>query len=248
MHPTWTEQWWPVAYVRDLDQSKPTRFTLLERDLVIWWDPSAALWRAFPDVCPHRLVPLSEGRINERGELECPYHGWSFDGEGRCQHIPQAEEGTRSDSLRSRCDSLPSATAQELLFVWTGAPEAADPDALPLVPQLEDNPESWTVQDTFRDLPMDALTLLENVLDVSHVPFTPPPNRWAAQQCSTCAGRDHTGRQGWIFSRLGGGAAARKPWLAIHHVSRSSTDVARPRCQRLCSHPHGCVRRSHSPR
>ena len=57
MHPTWTEQWWPVAYVRDLDQSKPTRFTLLERDLVIWWDPSAALWRAFPDVCPHRLVP-----------------------------------------------------------------------------------------------------------------------------------------------------------------------------------------------
>ena len=43
---------------------------------------------------------------------------------------------------------------------------------LPLVPALEENPESWTVQDTFRDLPMDAITLLENVLDVSHVPFT----------------------------------------------------------------------------
>ena len=34
------------------------------------------------------------------------------------------------------------------------------------------NPETWTLQDTFRDLPMDAVTLLENVLDVSHVPFT----------------------------------------------------------------------------
>ena len=43
---------------------------------------------------------------------------------------------------------------------------------MPLVPLLEENPQSWTVQDTFRDLPMDALTLLENVLDVSHVPFT----------------------------------------------------------------------------
>ena len=32
--------------------------------------------------------------------------------------------------------------------------------------------DGWIVQDTFRDLPMDALTLLENVLDVSHVPFT----------------------------------------------------------------------------
>ena len=40
------------------------------------------------------------------------------------------------------------------------------------MPALEENPESWTVQDTFRDLPMDAITLLENVLDVSHVPFT----------------------------------------------------------------------------
>ena len=46
------------------------------------------------------------------------------------------------------------------------------PVPFPLVPALEDNPESWTVQDTFRDLPMDAVTLLENVLDVSHVPFT----------------------------------------------------------------------------
>jgi len=37
---------------------------------------------------------------------------------------------------------------------------------------LEEEPELWSVQDTFRDLPYDALTLLENVLDVSHVPFT----------------------------------------------------------------------------
>ena len=53
-----------------------------------------------------------------------------------------------------------------------GDPKNAERESLPLVPALEDNPDSWTVQDTFRDLPMDAVTLLENVLDVSHVPFT----------------------------------------------------------------------------
>ena len=172
MHPTWTEQWWPVAYLQDLDPAKPSRFTLLERDLVIWWDSSGDRWRVFPDVCPHRLVPLSEGRINRDGQLECPYHGWSFDGDGQCRHIPQAEESTRPEGRRSSCASLPTATGQGLLFVWTGAPESADQQCLPLVPALEENPDSWTVQDTFRDLPMDAVTLLENVLDVSHVPFT----------------------------------------------------------------------------
>ena len=172
MHPTWTEQWWPVSYLQDLDPQCPNRFTLLERDLVIWWEVSTRRWRVFPDVCPHRLVPLSEGRINEAGQLECPYHGWSFDGDGQCRQIPQALENTQPDSRRSRCASLPTAIGQGLLFVWMGAPDSADPKQLPLVPALEENPDSWTVQDTFRDLPMDAVTLLENVLDVSHVPFT----------------------------------------------------------------------------
>ena len=165
-----------MAYLRDLDRRRPSRFTLLERDLVLWWDRSAERWRAFPDVCPHRLVPLSEGRINAGGLLECPYHGWSFDGEGTCRAIPQALEGSRPEGRRSSCSSLPTATAQGLLFVWSGAPEGADPALLPLVPMLQEQgtgwADGWIVQDTFRDLPMDALTLLENVLDVSHVPFT----------------------------------------------------------------------------
>jgi phenylpropionate dioxygenase-like ring-hydroxylating dioxygenase large terminal subunit len=169
----WHQRWYPVAYLQDLDRLRPTPFTLLGRDLVLWWDAAADRWRAFADVCPHRLVPLSEGRLNDKGELECPYHGWSFNGEGRCTAIPQAEAGaaaTACASPRSACHSFATATGQGLLFVFAGDSERAPSVPLPLVPVL-DEPD-WLVQDTFRDLPMDALTLLENVLDVSHVPFT----------------------------------------------------------------------------
>lgn len=169
----WQQRWYPVAYLQDLDPRQPTAFTLLEQDLVLWWDAASAQWRAFADVCPHRLVPLSEGRLNGRGELECPYHGWSFNGEGCCTAIPQAEPeaaATACASPRSRCRSYATAAAQGLLFVFAGEPERAAAVPLPLVPVLEE--PGWLVQDTFRDLPMDALTLLENVLDVSHVPFT----------------------------------------------------------------------------
>jgi phenylpropionate dioxygenase-like ring-hydroxylating dioxygenase large terminal subunit len=169
----WQQRWYALAALRDLDPAAPWRFTLLEQPLVLWWDRAASQWRAFADVCPHRLVPLSEGRINDRGELECPYHGWSFDGTGACTAIPQAEPAaaaTACASPRSRCRSYATATAQGLLFVFAGDPEAAAAVPLPLVPVLEE--PGWLVQDTFRDLPMDALSLLENVLDVSHVPFT----------------------------------------------------------------------------
>jgi phenylpropionate dioxygenase-like ring-hydroxylating dioxygenase large terminal subunit len=169
----WQQRWFPVAYLKDLDPHQPTSFTLLGQDLVLWWDGAADRWRAFADVCPHRLVPLSDGRLNERGELECPYHGWSFNGEGRCTAIPQADVDVAARacaSPRSACRSYATASGQGLLFVFAGDPEQAAAAPLPLVPVLEE--PDWLVQDTFRDLPMDALTLLENVLDVSHVPFT----------------------------------------------------------------------------
>ena len=166
----WQNAWYPVAYLQDLDPSRPTPFTLLGQDLVLWFERSSAQWRALADVCPHRLVPLSEGRLNEAGELECPYHGWSFNGEGRCTAIPQAPEGSSPSPQRSQCRRYATAEAQGMLFVFAGDAAVASPEALPLVPVLEE--EGWLVQDTFRDLPMDALTLLENVLDVSHVPFT----------------------------------------------------------------------------
>jgi phenylpropionate dioxygenase-like ring-hydroxylating dioxygenase large terminal subunit len=169
----WQQRWYALACLRDLDPARPSAFTLLEQDLVLWFDRNAQQWRAFADVCPHRLVPLSEGRLNAAGELECPYHGWSFDGAGHCTAIPQADAAAAASacaSPRSRCRSYATATGQGLLFVFAGDPERAAAVPLPLVPPLEE--PGWLVQDTFRDLPMDALTLLENVLDVSHVPFT----------------------------------------------------------------------------
>ena len=165
----WHQAWYPVAFLQDLDPVRPTPFTLMGQDLVLWFDRAAQQWRAFADVCPHRLVPLSDGRLNGAGELECPYHGWSFAGNGQCTAIPQAPEGS-SLSQRSQCRSYATACGQGLLFVFSGDPTSAEEHPLPLVPQLEE--PGWVVQDTFRDLPMDALTLLENVLDASHVPFT----------------------------------------------------------------------------
>ncbi|MEB3263956.1 MAG: Rieske 2Fe-2S domain-containing protein [Synechococcus sp.] len=171
----WRRHWYPVACLADLDRRRPQAFTLLEQDLVLWWEEAAGRWRAFADVCPHRLVPLSDGRLNERGELECPYHGWSFEGSGRCTRIPQADDESAEAALaspRTACRAYATAEAQGLLFVFAGEAAEAEAVPLPLVPALEEEGEPWLVQDTFRDLPMDVLTLLENVVDVSHVPFT----------------------------------------------------------------------------
>ncbi len=173
----WLEVWYPVSYISDLDKAKPNRFTLLDRDLVIWWEAKTQIWRVFDDQCPHRLAPLSEGRINEAGLLECPYHGWGFSGTGTCEVIPQQSSGESANQSQRACvASLPTTVQQDLLFVFAGQPENAANTQVPLIGPLVEaeaaRDRDWICLNTFRDLPYDALTLLENVLDASHVPFT----------------------------------------------------------------------------
>lgn len=169
----WKEVWYPVAYLSDLDPATLTRFTLLEQDVVIWWDASAETWRVFADRCPHRLAPLSQGRIAEDGRLECPYHGWAFSGDGSCDRIPQQPEGGTAETSKRACvRAYPTAIRQGLLFVYPGTAELSDRVPVPTVDALEEDAEDWVCLNTFRDLPYDALTLMENVLDASHVPFT----------------------------------------------------------------------------
>lgn len=167
------EVWYPLAYVEDLATTKPTPFTLLGEDLVIWWEPGTEQWRVYRDACPHRLAPLSQGRINEAGQLECPYHGWTFAGDGICQTIPQQyPDGQAHTAQRACVRSLPACVKQGLLFAYPGEESRAAQTPVPIVDALEEESPEWVCLNTFRDLPYDALTLLENVLDSSHIPYT----------------------------------------------------------------------------
>jgi phenylpropionate dioxygenase-like ring-hydroxylating dioxygenase large terminal subunit len=169
-----TAAWYPVAYLPDLDRTKPTPFTLLGVDIVLWWNASGGQWQAVVDQCSHRLVPLSEGRIAADGCLECPYHGWTFDGTGACKHIPQQEPGAQAESSRrATIRAFPTQEQQGMLFVYAGNPEQAAATPVPVIGPLADAPDAnWTLFNTFRDLPYEAATLLENVLDASHLPYT----------------------------------------------------------------------------
>ena len=86
------QHWYPLIPIEDIDPQRPTSLTLLGMRLVIWKPSNSETYRVFLDQCPHRLAPLSEGRIETKtGNLMCSYHGWEFNENGICQRVPQAE-------------------------------------------------------------------------------------------------------------------------------------------------------------
>ena len=148
---------------------------MLGAPVVLWRDGDD--WRAALDRCPHRFARLSEGRVADDGCIECPYHGWTFDGAtGACEAIPQGSTPT----ARARATALPTVARGGLIWVWTSAlydgaanaaPDVGALDALSLQAEVFDAGGA-SIADYSRELPMDATMLLENVMDPSHLPYT----------------------------------------------------------------------------
>lgn len=169
------QHWYPLLPVEDLHPKRPHAVTLLGLRLVIWKPKSSQTYQVFLDQCPHRLAPLSEGRIDEQtGDLMCSYHGWQFDSQGICTHIPQAENPEILTKNQEKFCAVTFPVRQEngLLWVWPDVNSAAQAvtTQLPLSPQV-DASKGFVWSSYVRDLEYDWQTLIENVTDPSHVPF-----------------------------------------------------------------------------
>jgi phenylpropionate dioxygenase-like ring-hydroxylating dioxygenase large terminal subunit len=178
----WTKQWYPVAVIDLIDATKPHPTQLLGVDLVVWRDGDGR-WTAFEDKCPHRLAPLSEGRVEDDGTLLCAYHAWRFDADGKCADMPQAssreEEERVKSNPRSCAFARPTMEAQGLVWAWGEGGKEAEIEARMtpplLVPEIEGvgkNGEApggayrnhWQV----RDMPYGWAAFFENAIDPAH--------------------------------------------------------------------------------
>eukprot|EP00439_Symbiodinium_sp_Y106_P023344 s1101_g2.t2 len=183
----WQKAWYPMAVIEDLDGTRPTKLQLLGEDLVAWVDGDGE-WRVFEDRCPHRAVPLSEGRIEKDGTLMCSYHGWRFNGEGKVTAIPQATEEKFSElqqNARACASARPAQVRCGVLWVWGESGENAALEAAlqelsnscagggPNIPPEAEDPayegrakfSVWS----HRDVPYGWEVAFENVTDPAHV-------------------------------------------------------------------------------
>ncbi|VAI50591.1 unnamed protein product [Triticum turgidum subsp. durum] len=126
----------------------------------------------------HRLAKLSEGQLVD-GKLECLYHGWQFDGEGKCVKIPQLPEGAKIP--RNACArNYEVRDSQGVVWVWMSP--ATPPDAKKL-PWFEPYARpGFTDLSTVHELPYDHSILLENLMDPAHVPISHDRTDWTAKR------------------------------------------------------------------
>lgn len=153
--------WFPVGVTAELAPSSVQPVRLLGEDLVLF-RTAAGRPALLAARCPHRGSSLACGRVDERG-IQCPYHGWSFDPDGRCLAIP-SDPGNPVLLAKAATRAYPVEELGGLLFGYLG------PEPRPLLPRYDLFVWDGVLRDVGRALiPCNWLQIMENSVDPIHV-------------------------------------------------------------------------------
>lgn len=152
--------WLIACQSKDL-KKRPQRVTILSQPIVLFRSGNQVA--ALEDRCPHRNVPLSEGRVID-GKIQCLYHGWTFSSTGKCTSIP----GRCKQSLHETRDANSILCCEVGDFIWVNLC-GNQLDTQPIMPHLDKlnmHQYVWSL-----DAEGALLNVLENFLDGTHTHF-----------------------------------------------------------------------------
>ncbi len=154
--------WTIVGFAKDLKRDKPLAMTVANERVVLFRDADGRP-AALIDRCPHRGVALSLGCVRG-GEIECPFHGWRFSGDGANRRAPW-----NPDAKRENLAAIALAAREAGGLLWLRAAPGPSPDEPSPSPSLfapgvsvSGFSVTWRVHWT---------RVMENMLDSPHTAF-----------------------------------------------------------------------------
>lgn len=161
--------WYPAIASHELTAERPARVQMLGRRFTLFRDADGQA-RCLADVCVHRGGSLGTGRMRN-GQIACPYHGWRFDGSGRCTAIPSMGPGANIPP-RAKVDAYPVQEKYGIVFAFLGdLPENERP---PLMECPEYGQAGWRHNLIVFDVKCNYERSIENGMDPAHNEFVHP--------------------------------------------------------------------------
>ena len=174
--------WYVAAWADEVGRTPLARLVLGEYLVLFRTEAGKAV--ALENRCPHRNLPLSEGRL-VGDTLECGYHGMVFDCSGTCTHLP----GEPAPPPWARVRAYPVVERRGWVMVWMGDAAAADERAAPDYNLRLADP-AWLHLKGHIHVRCGYRLILDNLLDLSHLAYvhgSTTGNRALAEQAAIAA-------------------------------------------------------------
>ena len=164
--------WYLVTPGRQLKPGRMIAKTILGDPLLLVRDRDGQI-SALHDQCAHRGMPLSAGRFDGEA-LECGYHGWKYELDGRCTEIPCLSKSQPADLDKIGVRTYPCREVQGNVWVFMGQAKA-DLPAPPEFPEIGDRRPRVTGTLRF-SCHFDHAIM--GLIDPAHVPFLHQSRIW----------------------------------------------------------------------
>jgi phenylpropionate dioxygenase-like ring-hydroxylating dioxygenase large terminal subunit len=151
----------PISH---LSSETPQSFQLLGQKLALWLDGDNQPV-AVADYCCHRSAQLSKGEI-VNSCIRCPYHGWSFNGQGTCVNVPQLKH---DQPIPASYRVKPFKCTERYGYVWVCL-EQEPLLPLPYIPEAEET-QNRLLHQFYETWQCSGLRVMENSFDNAHFSF-----------------------------------------------------------------------------
>jgi len=170
MNPT---GWFQVAWSTDVEVGQIVPLTYFDTELVAFRGEDGDV-HVLNAHCQHLGANLSRGCVVEKG-IQCPFHGWVWDGNGRNVEIPYESKPNRVRRVRS----WPVAERNECIYVWHDADQRPPlwevPEAFaalgPVFAAAEYSPLADTARVRYSGIHVHPQVIAENAVDPHHFRF-----------------------------------------------------------------------------
>jgi phenylpropionate dioxygenase-like ring-hydroxylating dioxygenase large terminal subunit len=158
-------QWYVAAWSSEVTRTPMERWILNQP--VAFYRTEAGEAVAVGGRCPHRHFPLGKSRL-AGDDIECLYHGITFDRSGKCVKIPTQVQIPNV----CRIPSYPLVERWQWLWIWPGDPDKADPTLIPDHHELGlTDPGYAAVGGVYYPVPGRYTLMHDNLLDLSHLGY-----------------------------------------------------------------------------
>ncbi len=173
--------WYAGAMSSQVQVGKMYSQVILGQPVVFYRD-SKGQAHALRNICPHRGIPFSYGRVVD-DQVECPYHGWKFNCEGTCTEIPSLLPDQGVEPAKIKVKTYPVLERAGLVWIYLDrSPRSMDPAQVPA---------PWFKDLVLHGKPQIAISMLFEchidhavigLMDPAHGPFVHKSIFWRSQK------------------------------------------------------------------
>lgn len=116
--------------------------------------------------CPHLGMDLGKGKVKQNS-IECPFHQWRFDQDGKCIEIPYCQDIPKRAASGDWSNKWLVQEKNGLIFIWFD-PKGGPPSfEIPTWPECSS--DEWTYwEHSLVHIKTHSREIVENVVDIAH--------------------------------------------------------------------------------